>query len=571
MRTYENFEFQVSLSMESFIDKKISNAMIGGTNNPEVRKIREEYGYNPYCGVSFQRTTVTAHALLDAILQGKVICNLFTPKKTKKNGSFGSHQKTIENFCGSNIICVDIDHTRYQMEDFISTLTFPPTIYHTTPSHMQTDENGECKGPRYRLIYVFEETMHNHLYFKYCVNKLYDRIEKETNEIIDDRCGEQASQYFNGSCIDNAGTVVSYGLTNKIYTLEDLNVSDNDYQNYLTTCAGYESVNDKRETYIIEELKRLTGQQYYYHWNTHSFETCEPTYSSDYLKQYELKCSQYSSTTNTLLNDWGRLSLDEFEQTPEWRDMTKYNRHIKRIEKEEWIEDRYQYVDDDYFELFYNCKTLMDGDHRRKNLYQRMCLRRVMKPEITKDELVFNTIMDIIKGYDNSDGLLGEEFIRMNVDAAFGLTIERIKEIYKGTISYLKRTKKKKRKKIYKNRHAYSRERTFLKLDELYIDNLSPSQNVDYIINRLGYDDFSRTVIMDYAKTRNKKDIYKLDDKQLYEKLDIHLNKNQNYNKLKNSGYKVSKDRVKRLWDIKKDDNSSVCSPAGEPTISLRK
>lgn len=551
MQTNENYTFDVSLSLESFRDKTISNAMIGGTDKEEVRNIRQAYGFNPWSGISFKQTTLTSQFLLDTILKGKVFCNLFNPKQYKADGSFGSHQKSNDNFAGSYLLCVDIDRTRYGLDEYISKLTYKPTIYHTTPSHLKYTDDGEFLGPRFRLLYVFDEKIENPLYFRYCADKLYGVIESDTGEPVYDRCGLNCSQYFNGSYIGNPDTTVCYGISHNVYNLRDLHVSLSDYRDYLTGCAGYESLSDKKEKQIVSELERITGDRYYYHWPTHSFGTHAPVYSYENEVQYELKSSELSQSTVNLLYDWDRLDLEEFMSLPEWKKAYHTTKYVYRVEKE-WIDNLYQYVDDDYFALFYITETIKDGGKRRKNLFERMCLRRYMKPEITKDELVINTIRDIIKFFDNNDGMLGMDFIRSNVDAAFNLTIERIGEIYSKTIALLKAYTRPKRGIIYFNKKARSRETTFSILDELYDNNLSVLQNLDYINECMDFK-ISKSVLYAYVKDRGiKTDSYKLDDDELMDLLDVNLSVKKNMETLRDNGIKGSNNRINRLLNKKR-------------------
>lgn len=552
MQTNENYQFELSMSLENFKDKTISNAMIGGSDKEEIRNIRKEYGFDPSSGVSFKKTTVTPQSLLSSILQGKVFCNLFNPKETKRNGAFGSHQKNNKNFSGSYLICVDIDHTGYDLDEFISKLSYKPTLYHTTPSNMKYSPEGEFLGPRFRLLYVFDEKIEHPLYFRYCVNKLYDRIENDTNEPISDRCGQNCSQYFNGICMNNPDVNLNYGITNTIYNLHDIKVSQSEYQEYLINSAGYECPSDYNETLIEDELKRLTGQKYYYHWQTNSFDTNPPVTSYEEISLCELKDSKFSKFTDSLLADWNRLASEEFICLPEWKMAYHQTKYVYRLEKE-WIDHSYQFVDEDYFSLFYITHTVKDTQKRRKKLFQRMCLRRLLKPDMTKDEMVVNTIRDIINFFDNSDGILGADFIKYNVRMAFNLSIERIRQIYKKTILSLKRLTRPKRGIIYFNKQSRSKQTTFKILDDMYDNTLSVKQNLVYLNECMGYT-ISKTAVYDYLKVRDKKtDKHKLSDEELLLILDENLSVNKNLLFLKDNGIKCNNNRVNRLLKKKKE------------------
>lgn len=155
MQFNSNYKFDVSLSKESYSDKVISGAMIGTTKDEDNRRIRKQYGFKANKGIGFERTSVTSEELLNSLLDGKVFCHLFNPASTRKDGTFASSQKKNENFIGSYVIGVDIDHTSYNSaEEYVSKLSLQPTFYYTSYSNMQQNEDGTSKGARFRLIYV---------------------------------------------------------------------------------------------------------------------------------------------------------------------------------------------------------------------------------------------------------------------------------------------------------------------------------------------------------------------------------------------------------------------------------
>ena len=89
-----NFRFDVSISLEKFQNKEISNSMIGSSRVEKNRRIRKEYGYNPNRGVSFMEQNVSPSELLDKLLNGHVFCHCFDPLLRRKDNSFSSSQKT---------------------------------------------------------------------------------------------------------------------------------------------------------------------------------------------------------------------------------------------------------------------------------------------------------------------------------------------------------------------------------------------------------------------------------------------------------------------------------------------
>lgn len=564
MQTNSNYTFEVSLSIDSFIDKKISGAMIGSTKNEDNRRIRKEYNFKSNRGIGFKRTSVTSQQLLNSLLDGKVFCHLFNTPATRKDNTFSTSQKKDKNFAGSYVIGVDIDHTNYSSaEEFVSNLSLQPTFYYTSYSNMQNNE------ARFRLIYVFNNIISNPYFFRYCAKKLNRIIERDTNEIITDDCNLRCSQYFNGTNKNNKDITLSYNISNVIYSLEDIKATQADYINFLCRYADYKSVTKSRTEEINYLLNKLTNKDYIFNKSIKEFQQIDnieirstssiTTLNVEMEKEdsyifnvdYTVSNPDYSVNTNIILSDWSRLDEDEFKHTFEWENARKNTKYIYRVEKSDWINNLYQYVDDDFFSMFYYVNTVTDGNKRRKSLYQRMCLRRVINPDITKDEMVVNTIIDIMRFFDNSDNLLNSEFIKKNVDAAFDLEIDDIENQYKDSINYLKQNTKPKRGVIYINKQAHSKETTYLILDDIYNSNISVSENLYFINNILKYK-ISKSTLYDYLKTNNlKTDYYKLSDDEVIELLDINLSVRKNLQILKDNDIKINKDRVSKLLKIK--------------------
>ena len=68
---------------------------------------------------------------------------------------------------------------------------------------------------------------------------------------------------------------------------------------------------------------------------------------------------------------------------------------------------QFQYCDEDeYLELKWIPRKLKDRQHRKRTLFHRGWLRRLIKPSITPDELLYNLLFDREHFFDNSDNEL---------------------------------------------------------------------------------------------------------------------------------------------------------------------
>ena len=605
MQTCTDYTFEVSLSDERLIDKTISDAMIGSTSNYQNRLTRKEYGFKANRGVSFRRTELTCSDLHSAIEEGASFCPLFDtsreiirfskgkqyPIKPRKDGSFSSTFKCNETFLGSYILGVDIDKTGFKnVEEYVSCLSLKPTIYYTTYSNLQPE-----KGARFRLIYVLDKMIDNIYLFRYMATNLNKIIEEDTCEFIYDDCNLKPTQYFNGTCKMNQGIIYSSHNSNIIYSFRDMGYSKNDFINYLTKYCDYRTYDSSHVSNISTLLFSLTNKEY--HYNNKKFyindevrdireitiselnvlNTTLSSINPEMEKQPHLlnKCSEESSPKkpssinpktekqphlemDRIFRDWDMLDEESFMKSKAWNKLRNETKYIYRVEKDEWINGIYQFVDDDYFRLPYIIKTKHDGEKRRKTLFQRMCLRKVIKPTITYEELAVGTIIDILRFFDRDmehGNILSSDFIKRNVDTCLTLTVDEIRNQYKTSINWLMKNTRPKRGIIYLNKRCHSKVNTFFILDDLYQNHVSVEKNLHNLNVNLKYR-ISKSLIYEYLSDRNIKPKVegRMTDEEAYELIDINLSVRQNMKFFKeyckDKGLTLSEGRLRKLKQV---------------------
>lgn len=554
MLTMTDYKFKVSLSNEAYFNKEISGAMIGSTKDENNRIIRKKYGYKANKGIGYLETDVTPEKLLDSLINGYVFCHLFNPTTVRKDGTFSSSEKKDDNFSGSYCIGVDIDETNFQtVSDYINSLEYKPTFYYTSYSN-------KPEKPKFRMVYVFNELISNKYFFRYCAWNLNKKIELDTKEPITDDCNLRCSQYFNGTNLSNPDLTVEYGITNIIYSLSDFNINESGFIHFLTNNCYYKSKSKSRDI-EINNLLNIYNNSFN---NIYTFSST--TYYTDLQKMGHQSYTTYEpinevtvsdSSINeigyntTLVNDMSRLDYEEF---------MKYNRHkynyFYRVEKTEWIDNLYQFIDDDYFALYWNCKKVNDGNKRRKKVYERMCLRRVINPDVDIDTIIFNAYEDIHRFFDNSDNTLNTDYIVKNAVRCFELSIDDIKSIYSDNISYLKSRKPKSGVILKRNVGTLAERNTFLKsirytlIDDCFDCNCSISENLDYINENLF--PICEKSLYTYCEDRgiNTKQ-YKINaDEEILSLYDANLSIRKNVENMNNLGIKISKSKLQRLLSI---------------------
>ena len=510
-----NFKFEVSLSCDAYYDKEIVSACIGSAKDQGNKDKMKEYGIKRK--MSFKQQTVTPQELLDYCMKGHSFCNIFSGFPDKgisdqgymrayrlKDGSFSLSAKTKRFFHSANVICADVEGTSYtNAQDYISKLSLTPTFWHTTFSNQQSG-----KGCRFRMVYVLDEEIKGEKDFYNYVNIFNTRIEKEVGEYSLDHCNLYTNQYYNGTCMSNPNLVVDSGISNYIYSLSDIS-------------EGINESNVERER-----------QQ-------HTIMDCDKT--------DKVEISRH------LIRDMEQNSYDDF---------MKYNRHkyryVYRKEAEEWINGLYQYVDDDYFSLFFYAEKVADGEKRRKKLFMNMCLRRVIDPEIDADTLLFCAYEDRERFFDNSDGVISIDCLVRNVKNAMNLTIEEIEERYSETLEYYKGRNVsgiifKKGSYNLATRNMVLKDERYNEIDKWYNDKLSVKENLKIAKGR----DIkvSRDTLYRYCEDRN---IHPNPNNSYSEALvlslyDETLSLRKNVEVMKKNGIKIGKDKLDRIIKERKE------------------
>lgn len=504
MYTNPNFSFTVSICKEPYESKQETTAAIIGGD--EGKQMRKDLGLKEKIG--FKSMLTTPSELLQSVLSGYTFCGVFSgfpankPKKTyvRKDGHFTLTGKSGKFFAGSYCIGVDIDETQYHSaEEFVSRLQQKPTIWYTSYSNQQYDTStGMSKGARFRLIYVFDQEIHNKYFFRYCANKVHDMVESSTNEVIHDKCGLQCTQYFNGTNFKNETLSIDYGCSDIIYSFTDFNITKEDFLEFLEDNCMYKSPEPKQKKEIkklkcsimskmIEEEETTTTQQ-----------------QAILLSALDVIEQSNSNTESIGFNFF--LVRDAYSL--DWSDFhdkyKRYNEYVFRTEREDWssITDskgniiQFQYCDEDYLELKWIPRKLKDGQHRKRTLFHRGWLRRIIKPQITPDELLYNLLFDREHFFDNSDKELSVYRLQEIVKDCFEYDIDVYKtqyeHIYQNTVDKCQ----KKQVIIHRTSKGLIRANSLCKelrwkfLDEAYNKSLSVTENLqilndsDFIICR---------------------------------------------------------------------------------------
>jgi len=379
MKKELDFKFRTSISREGYQDKDTAKMCLSSVTAKKVGRKK----------MAFKEQEVTVDEFLDYAINGYAFCNLFrfqdkkywiksgkfhqltypTYKTGDNKGYFKLSFKSDEFFYGSQTVFVDVDFTHFDsLDDYIACLTYTPTCAYYSFSD-NIDKHGVVSR-RFRLVYVFDSIL-NATEFRDATFTIYDSIIKDTEEPMSDSCGCSYSQYMNGG---NSADIYNSGI---IYSI-------NDFPSYSTFNESDEVV------YQVEEEKPV--------------ETKKIAFNEELV--HDITYAPYEF----VVRKWFAKGLRYFTQT-----------------KVEFNDNYYVTTTEDFVRLPYMVEKITDGNHRRRKLFKRAALRRLMK-DTTPDEVLYNLYIDRYKFFNNDDNVLDTDCLTDRVKRAFKMDIEEVKE-----------------------------------------------------------------------------------------------------------------------------------------------
>ena len=534
MRIDTNFIFEIGHSLDHYDSKDKAKIALSYKRIKEYNKGIE----NPdeqLSKMAFVRESLSVTRFAEMATSGYTFCNLFSYdpnrqyrstgrwhtkfwpeyRKYKNKGGMKMQMKSDIYYEGCQCFFVDIDYTEFiSVKDYIAALKLKPTVVYMSYSdnvykidskqknNLKYDPQRGVKSRRFRLCYVFNEIIYGKENFKTISSAINKMVEDSTHEVVQDDCGKSMSQYFNGS-VNKEVYVTGY-----VYEMADFNINTHTYYN--------ESPREGQQ--ILDMLNH------------------------DIVKSMSNCCKRHHEPSSWLIIDMERLSYDEFMHY--YRN--KY-RYIYRKDDGTW-EDGCQIVCEDFFKFYFHKNKLKDGEKRRRKLYERMCLRRLMFPDITADEVLFNAYEDLYRIIDNSKDPISIDCLARNVKSAFKLSIDEIRQRFSSNIKYLSSLKPKngliydvRGAKTVSERNTKMREIRWRKYDRLYDADLSPRENAI----RLGC---KERTMRRFCKDRGIPTSKKVSDEFIRQMINLSLSIRGNINYFKEAKkIGLSKDRISRI------------------------
>ena len=295
----------------------------------------------------FQRIYTDVEGFAASIAKGYCYAPVFN------SATFNMSEKTDANFQYSSFVSIDIDHTTVDMNTMIDGLEYKPTISYTSCS------NGLDDKYSYRLIYCFSDKIEGTREYSNYVYTILNANQISIDDI--DKRSLKASQYYNGNGCGNIDIKVSNIVFNKIDYIEfykdyfvNNTISNNSESINVTNNTTPSTIISLNDTFVNKDFEDD-------YWNMRM---------EDVLSKYVDVFPNIEHTPLPVTD----------EDTP------------------------YIMFPSDYIEIKRHWKVrndgravkIEDGYHRRKNLFVNGVIRRLINPNITFDNLIYNLLFELV-------------------------------------------------------------------------------------------------------------------------------------------------------------------------------
>ena len=279
-----------------------------------------------------------------------------------------------DNVRESDYICIDVDDSTIEMNDYVSTLTDKPTIYYTTPSNRNIEKSQQKYGDdkhifRFRLLYALDTPTTNATEYE----QAYRYITTTNNmSFVDFR---PANQYYNGS------KGCELHNTHRVYTLPD------EYKEVVLGNEGKKSSRPKsKQTDSVVNPSDGNNEMHL---------------DEDVLSAF-LDCTKYEDFLSWYNGVFGESSLlRESPYLPDVNDERKLVCHYYYV-----IPKKYIRWDKENKTKIYG--KWIDGENRHTKIYTTGIILRKLNPTASANDLLREIVAILLTYYSlkNPDGSL---------------------------------------------------------------------------------------------------------------------------------------------------------------------
>ena len=502
---------------------KVSISTQGFTTKPQGKEVAQ---------IRYIKQTLTIQQLIDYISRGHCVTHCFEDYDEE----FGQSTKKIENFRYTQLIGIDVDDSDVDLDTYITSLVYKPTLAYTTFSH-------NVKGNRFRLIYIFNQKVKGAE--QYC--DVYKWLTQDLN--LKDNCMQSCAQMMYGT---NANA--QWYITDTTYDIPsecNTKVKKASGQNF--TKSSNPNIIIERDTFysncqLVEENDHLISDN----------AVVKALYSmspQDFIFYFRNTFEYFTSTPLHYENGYALLPDDYCEITRPWY--------------REQVRDKVITV----------VRRLRHGDKRKTRMSNTAVIIRKIKKDISFEHLLYILVCERQYYYDNSDKVLNNKELINIAKWAIELPSEQI------NLQKIKHPKFKVDKSYWAERGITARQAANIvrgqikdrTIGELYDCSLTDRENLAIMkeygikVSQRSLTNFKRKYIINYLKssgqnfTKSSNPNIIVEEDTFYSNCQLveengHLLSEEHNNKKHNKARKMKQDIIKQYYNSQLTDEENVKS-----------
>lgn len=330
-------QFLLSVSTQYFVDK---NSIRWGS-------------------VEYRKLKMSIAQFVELVKKGYCFCHCFN---VSDDSIVLQKDKRNDKFKEAYMIFVDIDDSIISIKDFITKLSYRPTVAYTTPNNHTQKSNWMY---RFRLCYLLNQPITDVETYKQAYHSIISGIENDVKGFHNkDNCGQSASQQFSGNGSGNCEVWKS----SEIYNLTSLNTT--------TPIPKSETITHKAETTNITGDVSISDYEF--------MEDVNKLNPYDLIRKYYEKYPFYERTPLEYVDGYAILPQN-------------YTQIRRKCTFDSF------YKDNGELKTWLKVKKIRDGEGRKRKLYTAALIRKQIYPNVSAEHLLFNLVVDRTYFYDNSD------------------------------------------------------------------------------------------------------------------------------------------------------------------------
>ena len=586
----KSFIVPVSITPDTYDSKETVNMFFKSGKEISVKEYKKNHGYRKNASIKFLKKYLTVEDIYNNLITGHLICHIFNPKKTQGGRSvdYGVYDKTDrdskkhplgiylagktnQNFEEAWGIFIDIDHTDYPtIESWLERI---PQEY--LPTFLYSTFSNQSGTPRFRLAYFFDSELtggniYRYRYIawsigQYIRNWTGEGFEKDKIRITDDGktvkdsaldiASLKAVQYMNGS---NYNDPNFFGIfTGNIFNVKDFNINEESYNTfiqlgaYLSSVSKYKMWKEMGVGILEKNIKELKECAPLTEIQERALDDVENNKIIENIPPEILDDSviKISDDTRNIINSLGlRKWFDMMYASQEYPIINKtvYNEN-------DWIDGKYIIIGPEYIKIPDNPNyRINDGEHRRKKLYIRAVLRKLMLDNITADILLYNYLADVYSGvFVEVDQVITVSSVFRQIENIMITPNDTLRKDYDDLIKKTQEHTNPKEGIIYKEwsstgLHNTIRHNSHMDMIDKYYDwKKSAKENMEELNKVLPFS-VGKDMLTSYRKEKAREF-----EQMLYDAIDISKSVNQNKRDLRESGWSFTDETINRLYKEK--------------------